>query len=71
MYRSLFRRVSLPRSVKAKVLWKCCLSTVFWVLWLERNTRNLEEEVKTIWDRVWSSVAAKLGNFRVFILHLN
>lgn len=57
MYRYLFRRVSLSRSIKAKVLWKCCLLTVFWVLWPERNTRNLEEEVeeevKTIWDRVW------------------
>ncbi|KAK9287462.1 hypothetical protein L1049_015883 [Liquidambar formosana] len=53
------------QSKRAKVLWSSVVLAIFWVIWIERNSRifrDLVEEMDGIWDRVcflaslWASV---------------
>ncbi|KAM0963163.1 hypothetical protein ACFX2A_022668 [Malus domestica] len=60
---------------KAKALWGCLVSAVFWNIWLERNKRIFEDYtgvgVEVLWGRVkywaalWASVSNVFNNYSI------
>ncbi|KAB2615114.1 ribonuclease H protein [Pyrus ussuriensis x Pyrus communis] len=47
---------------KAKALWGCLVSAVFWNIWLERNKRIFEDYTVRYWASFWASVSNDFKN---------
>ena len=66
---------------KAKVVWKCSILALLWVIWQDRNSRifedRQEEDINCLWDRIkflaslWASVSKEFQDTSFFFILLN